>query len=419
MPVPATISPVGVVTRDTINGGYGPLGSLATYQFSYGGNVFGLSQYGVNWKEIDGLDIENMRFADSNRPRDHGQFIGYDFLTGRDITLKFDVQGTDPSDLQTNMKVMNTATIPRLNQESPLWFVLPQYGLMAAMARPRNRSWKIDIAYSTGNLAQDNTVLFHATDPRFYTDPTVVALDYQQFAAATYVSSDSGSPGWDTDLIAQLENSGNFDCRPLICLTGPVGNPEGATGPAVNFGVSTNQLSGSAPVNGLYFSPSATAVTGASTTSSSATITGSFAGIQVGESIQGDGIPAYTWVQTIVSDTEITMSNEATATAFDVVDLTFGSQLTPNQTVVIDMYNRTIQMNDSVAQSTIAWQYALAPSSQWFTLLPNGPGVVTPDFNEITYVGPSSDDIAYGGGVGATRPWGATMQIVWSNAWLL
>lgn len=416
MPVPGSFSPDGGATIDTIPGATGPL--LDTYQFAYGGSVFGMGNFGVNWKEIDGLDIENMRFADSNRPRDHGQFIGYDFLTGRDITLKFDVQGPTAAELQTNMQAMNVATLPRLNQESPLWFVLPQYGLLAAMSRPRNRSWKIDIAYSTGHLAQDNTVLFHATDPRFYSDPSNATSD--TCAAALYQSNVPASPGWESDLIAYLENSGNFDCRPLICLTGPVGNPEGATGPAVNFGVSTNQLSGSAPVNGLYFSPSATAVTGASTTSSSATITGStgsaiFAGIQVGESIQGDGIPAYTWVQTIVSDIEITMSNEATATAFDVADLTFGSQLTPNQTVVIDMYNRTIQMNDSVAQSTIAWQYALAPSSQWFTLLPNGIGVVEPEFNKITYVGPSSGDISYDTG-GAP---GATMQIVWSNAWLL
>jgi hypothetical protein len=195
---------------------YGGIPALEPYQFYFQGQTFGVGSNGVNWKEIDGLDIENIRTGDSGRPRDQGEFIGYDFLAGRDITLKFDCQATGDTTLQENLLTLSSAFGPQANIETPLFFSLPYWetltavppdttGTLACMARPRNRSWKIDITYSLGNLAQDLQVMLHATDPRFYGPTQELRLGL-------------GEEG-------EFLNAGNFDCRPVFYITGPATNP--------------------------------------------------------------------------------------------------------------------------------------------------------------------------------------------------
>jgi hypothetical protein len=210
---PSTISPAyDNPTWDAIIG-------LQPWQVWYNGQVFGLASNGVQWKEIDGLDIENIRTGDSGQPRDAGEFAGYDFLAGRDLTFKFDVSsGGDPGGtLQQNMQRLSSAFRPQqANIETPLYFNLPGYiwgttifgdsHILGCMVRPRNRSWKVDYTFSLGKLAQDCQVMVHATDPRFYAFPTIEQVVYY---------------GIDDP----LENAGNTDCKPLIYLYGPSTNP--------------------------------------------------------------------------------------------------------------------------------------------------------------------------------------------------
>jgi hypothetical protein len=183
--------------------------NLLPYQFWYTGEIFGVGGNGVNWKELDGFDISNIRTGDSGRPRDQGEYIGYDFLSGRDITLKLDCQNTGATTLQQNLLTLSTAFQPQANIETPMYFNLPYFQTLigdplVCMVRPRNRSWKVDITYSLGKLAQDLQVMVHATDPRFYSSPT----------AETEVTTTT-----------VLDNIGNYGCRPLVTWSGPQTNP--------------------------------------------------------------------------------------------------------------------------------------------------------------------------------------------------
>jgi hypothetical protein len=116
--------------------------------------------------------------------------------------LKFDLQGNTDTEFYNRMQAMATATLPQLNIEAPLYFNLPGYGTLACMVRARQRSWKVDQAW-THYLAQGLQVLFHATDPRFWSQPET----------DEYGEVESGGGAQSVTLV------GNFNCNPLIEVT--------------------------------------------------------------------------------------------------------------------------------------------------------------------------------------------------------
>ena len=180
--------------------------TVAGVSVTWGSITFGPSPYYL--KEIDGLDFPTMRSGDTPKPRDNGELIGYDFMPGRDITLKFDV--IDPAD---NMGALNQSMIPTLNKEAQLSFIVPGMGTpvagvfptLYAGVRPRSLSWKVDVVYSLGGLVQDLQALWHATDPNFYevTDGVV----------------------YDGDSPSIITNKGTVPCKPIVTFYGPASNP--------------------------------------------------------------------------------------------------------------------------------------------------------------------------------------------------
>jgi hypothetical protein len=59
--------------------------TLLPYQFWYTGEIFGVDGNGVNWKELDGFDISNIRTGDSGRPEIKVSILVSIFLP--DVTL--------------------------------------------------------------------------------------------------------------------------------------------------------------------------------------------------------------------------------------------------------------------------------------------------------------------------------------------
>ena len=199
--------------------------NFTNYCIEYNAFRFGAGFNGTFWKEIDGLDLSTMRSGDSGRPRDNGEFTGYDFLGGRDLIFKGDVaRGGTPNPTYTaqqNLNVVSSVFLPQANVETPLYIYLPGQAasyidtivhgsggimdppILGVTGRPRNRSWKVDITYALGQLAQDIQLQVHCTDPRFYQYPTLT----ESFAS---------SP-------VHLTNNGNWDCRPIVYLMSPPG----------------------------------------------------------------------------------------------------------------------------------------------------------------------------------------------------
>jgi len=221
--------------------------NFGNYCICYNNFRFGGGFNGTYWKEIDGLDISTMRMGDSGRPRDTGEFTGYDFLGGRDLIFKGDVaNGGDPNPtftMQQNLNIIGSAFLPQANVETPLYLYLPGqtasyidnivHGatdatgagpgpimnppILQVTGRPRNRSWKIDIAFALGRIAQDIQLAVHCTDPRLYQYPTHTAY-------------------FENDPVV-LTNSGNWDCRPIVYLMSP---PSSGAGEVENPSLQVN-----------------------------------------------------------------------------------------------------------------------------------------------------------------------------------
>ena len=198
--------------------------TLSNWQFSYQGLTFGSGQ-AIKVAKVDGLgDLADVRNGDQDRTRDHGQLIGLDVLSGRDMTFTLEAESST-GQVEATLLTLAQVTTPGLTTEQPLWFQLPGLPLLAVMCRPRKRTASWDIGFQIGNVAQ-TTVQFHATDPRIYTAGSTVTVGLPNPAAgmtfpATFpLTFGSTSPSGVT-----ITNSGNIETRPVLVISGPVTNP--------------------------------------------------------------------------------------------------------------------------------------------------------------------------------------------------
>src|ERR1017187_5901282 len=119
---------------------------LADFQFSYNGLLFGAdTPFGI--LTIEGLDLAEIRAADVNWSRDHGQAKGLDVYGGKDVIFDFWMK-TNGVSLQASQLELASATNVRPTEELPLWFKLPNIPILAIMCRPRKRLIKVDSDYS-------------------------------------------------------------------------------------------------------------------------------------------------------------------------------------------------------------------------------------------------------------------------------
>lgn len=179
---------------------------------------------------IEGLDMPTVRTGDPDAPREHGQYIGTDLLSGRDITLNIDVglPFGSYSSLSGAMSALRLALTPTGTTENPLFIQLPNGTQLVSMVRPRKRSTKIDIPYINGNIAMGISIQFHATDPVLYAagtlDPTVgIPAPLGGFSFPLIFPLSFGG-GFEVPVI-QATNYGDMPCYPILAVTGPCTYP--------------------------------------------------------------------------------------------------------------------------------------------------------------------------------------------------
>ncbi len=223
--------------------------ALQTWQWWFQGVTLGPgTNYGL--KKVEGLSLPHIRSGDSGRARDHGEFIGLDLSAARDVTLTLDIGPSDAPTGPTFAEAFNTLAnvmLPGAMTETPLYFGHPTRGLVAFMTRSRKMPVNLDITVALGGMAQNVPIQFHCTDPRMYSVPTSLnTCGLPNFSGLTFPLtfplSFGGAIGNYT-IIAM--NSGNFDCRPLLTITGPCLNPRvtltTVSGqPSVGFNVGLN-----------------------------------------------------------------------------------------------------------------------------------------------------------------------------------
>lgn len=219
--------------------------SLSSYQASYRGYTFGYNTQ-LELLKIEGLDLPAVRSGDAGRPRDHGLFTGLDVLAGNEITFTGQLKADNIS-FQHAWEALATATLPSEITLEPLFLAMPGYGTLATMARVRKRDIPIDIKFALGNLA-DVTLLFAAPDPRWYGTPTqsvsvkppasTAGFSFNlKFALSFGGGSYAGS--------LSINNTGNFETRPLLVIKGPCTNPSIANltapgSPTLTFNLTMN-----------------------------------------------------------------------------------------------------------------------------------------------------------------------------------
>lgn len=216
--------------------------TLSPYQLSFGGYTFG-SKTAYRLTKIDGLDLPGVRSGDAGRARADGLFAGLDLLGGREITVQGDIS-TDGVSLGHALQEARRALKKEKpgNVEKPLYVNYPLVGTLCSMTRVRKRSIPIDFTFVAGGLAQNVTVLFAATDPKFY-GATLSSTIVSALPTAGFPTG-SGAAGWPLAFThvegpitgvyfgggayygsAALTNAGEVEMFPRLLIEGPCVNP--------------------------------------------------------------------------------------------------------------------------------------------------------------------------------------------------
>ena len=209
--------------------------TLSDWQLYYAGPALSGVTFGPApffWQpKPTGLDLPNIRNGDSNQPRSRGDYIGLDVDDIRDLTVTFDVGGSNLggyASVQAALSALRAVTNTQGTTEYPLWIKLPNFPLSVMMCRVRKRNFPPDLAYSLGNLAQNCAIQFHAADPYFYAAPTLdpsVGLPTPGLGFGfnmTFNLNFGGASGGNT---LSVFNTGDVPCYPLLTITGPCLNP--------------------------------------------------------------------------------------------------------------------------------------------------------------------------------------------------
>lgn len=215
--------------------------TLSNYQGRFGGVTFGPATP-YRYKSISGLDLPGMRSADVPRPRTDGEFVGLDIMSGRDIIVDFTI-GPDGASLPINLAALAAATVPSQTTETPFYLKLPDTGLLVSMCRARRRNFNVDTPNYVGGLLQSAPVMWHATDPNFYSAPTIaqtVGLPTPGVGLTFNVTFDTTFGGASSGGLLLAVNGGNRTCWPIFTITGPCTNPRIqnlVTGAQLAFGI--------------------------------------------------------------------------------------------------------------------------------------------------------------------------------------
>jgi hypothetical protein len=198
--------------------------ALGPWQFSFNGYVFG-DACTFDPDTITGLgSLPPVIGSNTQRPRDHGEMLGLNFMAGRDVLFDGQLVANDTGIVAT---LMAMATATRTSQtETPLWFNLPGYGNLAVMCRVNKRDVPMDLAYSLGS-AQASLQL-HASDPRIYAAPTssaIVGLPTPLGGLTFPVTFPVTFGGGGSFGSIAAPNGGNQEMRPTFVITGPCTNP--------------------------------------------------------------------------------------------------------------------------------------------------------------------------------------------------
>ncbi|MFI8865348.1 phage distal tail protein [Streptomyces sp. NPDC053707] len=191
-------------------------------RIQWGNLLFGPgSRYHVT--AIEGLDdMPDVRAEDMERPAQHGDYTGPDFVGPRVVQLGLGLRADSPDGLRDLTLALRAATQPQ-QQPAPLQ-LLDQDTLVYGKIRRRSIPYDAEHLWRTGTAALE----VYCADPYLYSldEHSVSTVAYSPAAGRTYPWTHPrlfGSAGQSGRFTAV--NAGASPAYPVLRLDGPVANP--------------------------------------------------------------------------------------------------------------------------------------------------------------------------------------------------
>jgi hypothetical protein len=180
---------------------------------------------------LEGLGKPDVRSGNMDRPRARGAFPGLNLLKTRLLTATMDIG--PPFGAYTNLAgaggALRAAVSTEGTTEYPLWLQVPNFPLVACMARVIQKiDPKYDIAADIGSLLKGVAVQFEATDPYLYSAPTrstTIGLPTPGIGFTFPLTFNWSFGGGSSANMATITNAGDVPCWPVLVITGPCLNP--------------------------------------------------------------------------------------------------------------------------------------------------------------------------------------------------
>ena len=190
---------------------------------SYNGLSWGLSQPTLV-VDLTGLDdMPAVRTTDAPRGSDHGVFGGNDYMDERVVTFTLLLMASTQASYATLLRQALAAFTPSINTDLPVYV---NDNTRVFFGRPRRRM----VQQAQGGRGVTGTLIveMHCRDPRVY-DANLTTLSTGlanpgagfAFAISFPITFGAGPVGGSFN----FTNAGNFGCRPVFTIAGPVVNP--------------------------------------------------------------------------------------------------------------------------------------------------------------------------------------------------
>lgn len=178
--------------------------------------------------ELVGLhENPDVRTADQDRSRTHGQWASPDLLGGRTIQATIDVAATHPN--ESVWQAFSQAFVMGQATESALTLQIPGVARgtsIQANARVRRLALPVDRSYSLGLATA--VVEFHCTDPRIYSS-SLTSLSTTQAVSGGGLTFPAVAPlafaGVASGGLVTATNAGEFGAPWTATISGPVTDP--------------------------------------------------------------------------------------------------------------------------------------------------------------------------------------------------
>lgn len=179
-------------------------------------------------RSVDGLGTPPVRASESPRPRDHGHWVGADYMDSRTVTIELTVVGATAAVTLENLAALKRLFVPTADPAVRKTLAVQLPGEPAKQLVGRTRRLDAD-------LSQVQFKSVPVVCEFFANDPQLVSVEQHSQTLVPVAASVTGRTydrtynvtygGTYVDGSATVTNVGNVPARPVMVLWGPLTSP--------------------------------------------------------------------------------------------------------------------------------------------------------------------------------------------------